>query len=562
MLPLLLAQLVAPPLQNSPVRLPGPGVPVQRPRERQPLPIEDPDVRPGNVPAAPPPATPAQEQLQTSQPVVRGLTVYSPTELKRILASCSGNPLGDRLKDCAAALTARLVGDGYLNTRVYIQALPAPGWLEVVEGRIVEIQVSSNSSRLARRVRRLLTPLQGSVLNLANVEDALERLRRLPGIAEVRGRLSKLGSDPAQGVFSLSVQPGASAWQGELSLRNDGSNGSGEGRATGTLLKGDLVTEGDTLLLYGELNSDNTPSLGAVISSISYTLPLADAWSFTGSFGYSRRNLIELPDSLDGTLASSQYQGLGQLEWVLTDSLHQRWSVFAGFSGNRSNTYLAGQALPADQVPASVRAPQNGYLRVGVNASGQLPELAWGGNLFLLQGIAAATPSQQRQELANAGINPGSSSALAGVVSAAWLFAPSWQLNLRVGGQWAFHPLTNPMQFTLGSDAGIRGLPGQLISGDSGWLSTAETSWTFWRNRFHALQLVPFIGVGGVQTTLKGVTSSDTVGSGGILARWLAGNAWQLELGWVEQFETNDNVGTWTDWALGKGLYAQVKYRF
>ena len=118
------------------------------------------------------------------------------------------------------------------------------------------------------------------------------------------------------------------------------------------------------------------------------------------------------------------------------------------------------------------------------------------------------------------------------------------------------------MQFSVGSDAGIRGLPGQLISGDSGWLGTAETAWTFWQNRANALQLVPFIGVGGVQTTLQGVTFSDTVGSGGLLARWLAGNDWQLELGWVGQFQTNDNVGSWTDWALGKGLYAQVKYRF
>jgi hemolysin activation/secretion protein len=30
------------------------------------------------------------------------------------------------------------------------------------------------------------------------------------------------------------------------------------------------------------------------------------------------------------------------------------------------------------------------------------------------------------------------------------------------------------MQFTLGSDVGLRGLPGQLISGDSGWLSTGD----------------------------------------------------------------------------------------
>ena len=82
------------------------------------------------------------------------------------------------------------------------------------------------------------------------------------------------------------------------------------------------------------------------------------------------------------------------------------------------------------------------------------------------------------------------------------------------------------MQFTLGSDVGIRGLPGQLISGDSGF------------------------------------SFNDTVGAGGVLVRWLQGNQWSTELGWVNSFQTSDNPGPWTDWLLGKGLYAKVQFRF
>lgn len=77
----------------------------------------------------------------------------------------------------------------------------------------------------------------------------------------------------------MSIQPSDQPWQGEFSLRNDGSNGSGEARAIGTIAKANLATRGDTLLLYTELDSDNTPSLGAVITSVSYTVPLADQWN-------------------------------------------------------------------------------------------------------------------------------------------------------------------------------------------------------------------------------------------------------------------------------------------
>ena len=569
MLPLLLAQLIAPPLQNSPIRLPGPDAGQQRPVDKKkPVPV---DIQGAPSPDKPAPTEPPGAQQPTSAPTqtrpplltpqVKGLTVYSPAVLGRILANCGSKAApADRLKECAATLTARLVADGYVNTRVYTENEPAPGHLEVVEGRVVELRIKSNDARLARKVQRLLSPLQGSILHLPTIEQQLQLLKRLPGITNVRGNLSRLGSDPAQGVFTVSLQPSSSPWQGEFSIRNDGSNGSGEARAVGTLVKPELVTRGDTLLLYGELDSDNSPALGAVISSVSYTFPIVDQLTFTGSFGYSRRNLIELPDPSAG-ISTNQFQGLGQLELVFKDTLSQRWSLFAGFSGNRSNTYLDGNALP-DVVPESVRTPKNGYVRIGINASGLSNQIGWAGNVYLLQGIAGVTPEQQREELAQAGIYPGAATALGGLVSVGWGFAPTWQLNLRAGGQWGLNPLTNSMQFTVGSDAGIRGLPGQLISGDSGWLGTAETTWTFWQNKSNALQLVPFIGIGGVQTTLKGVTFSDTVGSGGILARWLAGEDWQVELGWAEQFQTNNNVGPWTDWALGKGLYAEVKYRF
>jgi hemolysin activation/secretion protein len=118
------------------------------------------------------------------------------------------------------------------------------------------------------------------------------------------------------------------------------------------------------------------------------------------------------------------------------------------------------------------------------------------------------------------------------------------------------------MQFAIGSDAGIRGLPGQLISGDSGWLGTGEINWNIWRNKNNAVALVPFIGCGGVRTTVNGFTASDIAGAGGILVRWLHGEDWSTELGYVDQIETANNIGPWNNWLLDKGLYAQLKYKF
>lgn len=566
----LLAQLVAPPLQNSPVRLPNPA-----PIQRQPRPggpagepsLEQPILpkEPAPAPEAPQPRPPSPAvrppTLSAPTPRIEGRLPYSPSRLRQILAPCLAlNDPSQRLDSCAATLTARLARDGYVNSRVYVQSRQAAGVLLVVEGRLVEVRVMGPDERLNRQARRLLQPLVGETLNVPGLDFNLQRLRERPSIGSVRGSLQKLGSDVSQAVLTVRIEPGREPWHGDFSIRNEGSNGSGEGRLVGTLVKGDLATAGDTLLLYGELDSDNSPALGAVISSISYSLPLADQLNLTGAFGYSRRNLIELPPPAND-LATNQLQGLGQVEWVLKETLSQRWSLVAGLSGSGSATTFNNEPLP-DSVPSNVRAPRSGYLRLGLSGSGIQPGLGWGGNLYLLQGLSFATPSDQRQELATVGIVPGQATAMGALVSGVWGFAPSWQLQLRGGGQVAFRPLTSPMQFSLGSDVGIRGLPGQLVSGDSGWLGTGEVAWTFWQQRMTALQLVPFLGAGGVTTSAAGLDFTDTVGATGVMVRWLQGANWSAELGWVKSFQTRDNPGPWTDWLLGKGLYARLQYRF
>ncbi|MFM8673779.1 MAG: ShlB/FhaC/HecB family hemolysin secretion/activation protein [Vulcanococcus sp.] len=566
----LLAQLVAPPLQQGPVRLPD-----QRPAQERPLTRPDAEQAPAidvgptqpatpaapAVPAPTAPAAPPEPVPLSALPAIEGLTLYSREQLRTILATCSrlGDP-AERLQACAAALTARFVADGYVNSRVYVQANPAPGRLEVVEGRLVELRVSGNDAWLNRRVARLMRGLKGQILHLPTLERHLQLLRRVPGVKQARGNLTRLGSDPTQASLSLALVGGAPSWQGDLAIRNDGSNGSGEARGVASFVKPGALTSGDILLFYGELNSDTTPELGAAITSLTYTLPLGDAFNLTGAFGYSNRNLIELPDPADG-FSTNQLQGLGQLEWVFSESLMHRWAAFVGLSGNWSTTTLDGSSLPAG-TPEIFETPSTGYLKLGLSGSGQSSQVGWGGNAYLLAGVPAFSSGQQQQEWRSAGVDPGNAYALGALLSAAWAPTPSLQFTGRLAGQWAFNPLLPSMQFTLGSDVGLRGLPGQLISGDSGWLALTEASWTFWQQRSNTLQLVPFIGAGGINTAVNDVSFTDTVGSGGVLIRWLTGSNWAFELGYAHQFNVNNNPGSWNDWVLDNGLYAKASYRF
>ena len=549
MLPLL-AQLVAPPLQPGPVRLPGTG-------QQQTRPAPPPQLRP--TPETTP--LPAAPSTTAAIPRLRGFNPYSSAELSRILGSClSGKEPAAGLSNCAAVLSSRLFADGYINSRVIPQPDPLPGGLEVVAGKIEAIQVVSSSGRLQRRLQRLLAPLQGSVLRLPTLSATLNQIQQLPGMGLLKINLNRIGEDSSRALLLVTAEPGAQPLRGELALRNDGNGGSGQFRGLATLMQNSALLKGDSMLLFGELNADSDPELGSLNGSLSYTLPLLDQFSLTTAFGASRRNLVEAPQPYHD-LSFRQLQLFSQLDVTLYESLQHRWSAFVGLSANRNDAFLSGESIPVIVGGGDQGWLRSGFARLGLGYNRAAGPLAFNASLYGLQGIGAISTAAQLQELNFLGIVPNQSRAIGSQLATFWQLAPRWQLELRAAGQLAFAPLTNPMGFSLGSDNGLRGLPGQVVSGDSGLLGSAELAWLLWRGTRDALQLVPFMGAGRVWTEVPGATFSESAGAGGVLLRWSRGRHGELELGWVRQFQSG-SWAYWDQWILGSGFYTKVAYRF
>lgn len=410
-------------------------------------------------------------------------------------------------------------------------------------------------------MRKQLSKLVGAVLHLPTLQRQLQQLKQRSVVGSVAGNLGKLGSDPTQAVLTLTVTPASHPWRGDLSVRNDGNTGSGEWRGLTVLQKPRVLLDNDLLQIYGELNADGDPELGASLGSISYTMPLGESVNITGSFGASRRNLVEARGPAHG-LSFRQYQGLAQLQWNLKDSGNEIWYAQAGLSANRNDSYLDGRSFPLILGGGADGDLSTGYLRLGIGHAGNNVNLGWSGQIYFLQGIAGFSSQEELNDLSFYGIDPGESRAFGGITTLGWRMGPSLQFNLRAAGQVALNELTSDMGFSLGSDVGLKGLPGTLVSGDNGWLGTAELNWSFWQKNNNTFQLVPFFGMGGIQTSRASVSFDDTIGTGGILLRWLHGRHWSAELGWTDQFYDNNNTGVWNEWLLGSGAYGKLRYRF
>jgi len=90
-------------------------------------------------------------------------------------------------------------------------------------------------------------------------------------------------------------------------------------------------------------------------------------------------------------------------------------------------------------------------------------------------------------------------------------------------------------------------------------LGSGELVWTVWTQGDQSLQLVPFIGMGGVWNDSGRI--KNTLGSGGLMGRYRRGG-FELELGWVDAFNSDDDSDDWNQWILGNGLYTKVRYSF
>ena len=553
---LLLAQLVAPPLQPGPVRLPSSTVEQRSSPGYGPV-FEQPDSDDSGLDSLSPESKPKPKTTSWT-PKVIGDAFFTDEQLSTIFKTCRQETAAKTLNNCAAKLTAQLLSEGYINSRVYVLQEPQPGGLEVVLGRISEVNITSTDPALKGKAEQALSGLIGEVLHLPTLKKALVSLRKR-GVGQISGGMQRLGSDPSRAAIQLTVEPAPpSPLQGDIALDNNGNIGSGEWRSSATLLKQDLMKRGDLALVYFELDADGQLELGTGITSLTYRYPLNNTLSLTGSIGYSYRRFVEFKrPAFDFNFRTTQ--GLLQLEQEITNSDAWRWTAAAGISVNRTSSFEGDDSIPLVLGGGPDGHLKSGNLKLSTNIGHQRERSSWNANLYFLQGLAGVTKGSHRHNLNLQGTDIGEARAIGGLLDVSWLITPKLVWTGRAAGQHAFAPLPSSMTFSLGSDVGLRGLPGSLVSGDSGWLASTELVWTAWEKDKQALQLVPFIGMGGIHTDVVGVTLEDSIGSGGLLGRYTNGR-WQFELGWVDTFNTHDNPGLWNDWTLGHGLHIKVRY--
>lgn len=431
-----------------------------------------------------------------------------------------------------------IVARGYVTTRV----LAAPQDLKqgtltltVIPGRIRQIRFSEDASPRATQWNAV-PAAPGDILNLRDIEQALENFKRLP-TAEADIQIT-----PADGPHTI---PGESdlviQWkQGmpfrlNLSADDSGSRQTGKYQGTATVSFDDWWTLND--LFYASVNHDlgggEPGARGTHGYTVHYELPYG-YWLFGGTV-----NGNDYFQTVAGASQAYRYSGSSRngelrLSRVLYRDAFRKTGAYVRAWTRNANNFI-------DDVEIEVQRRRTAGWEVGLTHREFLGPAVLDASVAWRRGTGAMSAMRAPEEAFGEG-----SSRLELATADAQLSIPLTVAGQRAryGGtwraQWNRTALTPQDRFSIGSRYTVRGFDGEMsLTGDRGWLLRNELGWTIAR------------------TGLELYVGADYGEVGGRSAKWLSGT----RLAGAVIGLRGGHKGLYGDVFVGKPLYKPAGFR-
>jgi len=376
------------------------------------------------------------------------------------------------VKELQRYLTGQLIERGYITSTVLIAAQDlAEGRLviRVIPGRVGKLLDKETGQPL--QARNALPFREGDVLNLRDLDQALENLRRVPGQAGATMALTP-GDEIGTSDITIDRQRKKNPWHAVLTADNGGQDATGQNQL-GLIGVLDAPLNRDDLLLLTYSNNMNVGNKQQVSRGLglSWSMPVG-YWnvSLAASSSYSNQSL-DLLGTRFAYINRTQLVQLG-VDRVVGRTSQSRSTVKLQVNRRNDTGKLGGTPLIAQSRDITGYGVSFDYLRyigqtslqASVGLRGSLPGLSarpgyvigranWGGHYRL--GTASLT--------VNAPFTIG---------------GESFSYQGTLSGQHAFTPLPVTENLSINSRYALRGLDGRyVITGENGWVSHNDVVW-------------------------------------------------------------------------------------
>ena len=398
-------------------------------------------------------------------------------DLNLTLPHCFG---GEGLGILMKQIQNRIIEKGYVTTRVVTQEQDLRSGtltLTVIAGKVGNTLVSDsgNVPRFTRlHVLTGLTFEKGDVLNVREIEQSLENLKRVP-TAEANIEILPSETDVGVSDIKISYQQ-AFPFRVNLGLDDSGSTSTGKYQASGTLSWDNLFSANDlfyTSFTHSLKSSDDEAGKRATKNlTFYYSIPFG-YWTLSASQTYNRYHQ-EVFGAFDNNYlyAGESNTTKATLSYLLYRDSKRKTSISGSFWSRQSQNYIDGAEIEVQKRrmagweagishkeyigDATLELSANYKRGTGARGSLEAPEELWGEGTSRPKIITASIELTKPFML---GEQP-------------WQYQSSWN------AQWNKTPLIAQDRFSIGGRYTVRGFDGELtLSGERGWLWRNELAW-------------------------------------------------------------------------------------
>ena len=418
----------------------------------------------------------------------------------------------------------RLIDLGYVTTRVVVEPQDLRSGmlvLTVIPGKVGRIQLQDQSAIpfATRGTLWFAMPMvQGDILNIRNIEQGLENLKRVPS---ADANMELVPTDAVGETDVVIAYKQSLPFHLTLGLDDSGSKATGRLQGSATFSWDNVLTLNDMFYISGtrsfKRDSDDAEGdYGSKNVSLYYSIPWKNyLLTFSGS-KYSYHQTVA------GAFESYTYSGESQQMKANLSRLLSRGSLYktyvnAALWTKKSHNYI-------NDTEIEVQRRRTAGWEVGLNHTQYIGETVLqlfanykrgtGGNKSLPAPEEAFGEGTSRMQIFTAGVDftyPFT------IGNQPFRFNTSWN------GQWNGTPLTQQDKFSIGGRYTVRGFDGELsLSGEKGWLWRNELGWNI-ANKGHELYLG--IDRGKVHSSQEELQIGDSLMGGSI---GLRGKLWGI----------------------------------
>ncbi|WP_281772320.1 ShlB/FhaC/HecB family hemolysin secretion/activation protein [Haemophilus parahaemolyticus] len=398
-------------------------------------------------------------------------------DLNLTLPHCFG---GEGLGILMKQIQNRIIEKGYVTTRVVTQEQDLRSGtltLTVIAGKVGNTLVSDSGN--VPRFTRLhaltgLTFAKGDVLNVREIEQSLENLKRVP-TAEANIEILPSETDVGVSDIKISYQQ-AFPFRVNLGLDDSGSTSTGKYQASGTLSWDNLFSAND--LFYTSFthslksNDDEDGKRATKNLTFYYSIPFG-YWTLFASQTYNRYHQEVFGAFNNNYLyAGESNTTKATLSYLLYRDSKRKTSISGSFWSRQSQNYIDGAEIEVQKRrmagweagishkeymgDATLELSANYKRGTGARGSLEAPEELWGEGTSRPKIITASIELTKPFML---GEQP-------------WQYQSSWN------AQWNKTPLIAQDRLSIGGRYTVRGFDGELtLSGERGWLWRNELAW-------------------------------------------------------------------------------------